>query len=180
MISRCIEDVRAIERFAGGSLGVSSWYGVAYNRQEGTDTFINIENLIGTAFIDTLTGSAGDNLLEGLAGDDFLDGLGGSDTVSFSRAAEAVQVNLFMGQSIGGASTGFDLIRHFENVRGSEFSDTVHGNSGANVLDGRGGNDHLYGYSGNDTLIGGEGDDELDGGSGTDVKIGRASCRERV
>ena len=152
--------------------GVSSWYGVAYNRQEGTDTFINIENLIGTAFIDTLTGSAGDNLLEGLAGDDFLDGLGGSDTVSFSRAAEAVQVNLFMGQSIGGASTGFDLIRHFENVRGSEFSDTVHGNSGANVLDGRGGNDHLYGYSGNDTLIGGEGDDELDGGSGTDVMTG--------
>lgn len=69
-------------------------------------------------------------------------------------------------------------IRGFENVIGSDFTDTIVGDQFANALrGGRGGdllnglegNDVLLGEDGNDTLIGGFGDDFLAGGTGTDT-----------
>jgi Ca2+-binding RTX toxin-like protein len=60
----------------------------------------------------------------------------------------------------GTTSVETDTFSEFENVRGSNRSETIVGNGGINVLEGRGGND---------TLQGGGGSDTLDGGSGTDT-----------
>ena len=43
------------------------------------DTYVDIENLYGTAFDDQLHGDNGDNRIDGLRGDDFLVGWGGDD-----------------------------------------------------------------------------------------------------
>ena len=45
------------------------------------DTFISVENLIGTSFGDTFTGDGGANMLQGLHGNDTLTGGGGDDTL---------------------------------------------------------------------------------------------------
>ena len=45
------------------------------------DTYVSIENLVGSAFADVLTGSNGDNVLDGGAGDDVIQGRGGNDTL---------------------------------------------------------------------------------------------------
>jgi len=53
-------------------------YQVSNNR---TDTFINIENVIGTDHDDSITGDEQDNLLVGGLGDDVIDGGDGDDTL---------------------------------------------------------------------------------------------------
>lgn len=47
----------------------------------GTDTLVNIENIIGSAFNDTLTGNAANNTLNGGSGNDTLIGGAGRDTL---------------------------------------------------------------------------------------------------
>ena len=125
----------------------------------GTDTLLNIENLIGGAFNDILTGSSAANVLGGGAGNDTLDGGSGIDTAQYSDATAAVSVNLSSttAQNTGGA--GMDRLLNIENLTGSVFNDNLTGNAGANVL---------KGGDGNDNLLGGAGDDTLDGGNGVD------------
>jgi uncharacterized repeat protein (TIGR01451 family) len=48
---------------------------------EGSDTFISIENLLGSSFRDVLVGNGDANLLDGGGGDDELTGGGGNDTL---------------------------------------------------------------------------------------------------
>ncbi|MBX9606593.1 MAG: peptidylprolyl isomerase [Gammaproteobacteria bacterium] len=56
--------------------------GIAQNTGgSGSDTFSNIENVIGSAKADTLTGDEQDNTLNGGAGNDTLKGAGGLDTL---------------------------------------------------------------------------------------------------
>lgn len=50
----------------------------------GTDTLIGIENVTGSAFIDTLTGDDFANVLQGGAGNDTLEGGGGADVFKYS------------------------------------------------------------------------------------------------
>ena len=59
-----------------------------------------------------------------------------------------------------------------ENLRGSDFGDTLAGNSGANTLWGGHGNDQLIGRGGDDWLDGGTGNDTIFGGTGNDTIIG--------
>ena len=47
----------------------------------GADTFVDIENLIGSAFNDDLTGDNNANILQGRAGDDILNGGAGDDVI---------------------------------------------------------------------------------------------------
>lgn len=54
----------------------------------GTDTFVNFENLTGSAFNDTLTGDDGANILTGGNGNDLLDlteGVGAADQIRYSQ-----------------------------------------------------------------------------------------------
>ncbi|WP_417667497.1 calcium-binding protein [Roseibium sp.] len=143
------------------------------------DTYIGIENIIGTNGDDFLIGDHQDNVIDGgNGGKDILDGGGngaGGDTVSYASSAYGVTVSLAPHSVIVDTPVGVDwndTISGFENIIGSERGDTLIGDSDANQLKGLGANDTLQGYDGNDTLVGGSGNDTLEGGSGEDLLVG--------
>lgn len=131
----------------------------------GTSRDDSIYGLLGD---DALHGGDGNDLLDGGEGNDALDGGSnnggkfGGDTADYSKATNAVIVDLFAGTATGGA--GDDTLINIENIIGSAFSDTLIGDDfNAN---------ELYGGKGDDTLLGGEGDDILTGGLGNDFLDG--------
>jgi len=121
------------------------------NHVTGNDTLVSIENLYGSSFDDTLTGNNGNNVLEGNGGNDTLDGGAGSDTASYNDALSAVTVNLSLAGAQNTVGAGIDTLISIENLRGSDFNDTLSGNAGNNILGGGGGNDTLDGGAGTDT-----------------------------
>jgi Ca2+-binding RTX toxin-like protein len=127
--------------------------GIAQNTiGAGTDTLINFENLRGSDLADTLTGNTGNNIIEGGPGDDVLDGGDGSDTASYEHATAAVTVSLVLqGNPQNTIGAGNDTLSNFENLRGSDFADTLTGNGSNNIIEGGLGNNILNGGSGNDT-----------------------------
>ena len=153
------------------------------------DTYVSIENLLGSAFNDKLVGDDRGNNLQGGKGDDILDGGTGSagdtfnggegaDTANYASATNGVALNLGASSGSGGDATG-DQYFDIENVTGSDFDDQITGNAQTNVLSGGKGNDTLSGGGGNDTLEGGDGNDTFsntgagrhnyNGGDGTDT-----------
>ena len=166
------------------------------------DTLVGIENLIGSAFVDTLTGDDKDNTLEGGAGADTLDGGRGKDVASYASAGSGVRVSLALTtaqQDFEANSFGFnananeaegDVLDNIEDIVGSNRNDWLTGDSKANTLRGGGGrdrieggeggdeiygggdNDFLYGEAHNDELYGEVGNDELYGGAGNDKLYG--------
>lgn len=144
----------------------------------GTDTLLNIENVIGSSYADALTGNsgansllggAGNDILTGGAGNDILNGGAGTDWAYYNTAVSAVSASLATTavQITGGA--GSDTLMDIENLLGSQYGDTLTGSAAANILSGGAGNDVLNGGAGNDTLIGGAGKDALTGGAGADI-----------
>ena len=117
----------------------------------GIDTLENLENLTGSNFNDTLMGNSGNNLIEGLLGDDLLDGGAGTDTVSYESSAIGVVVNLGLTIAQNTVGAGIDTLSNFENLRGSNFNNTLTGDAKSNIL------------------IGGLGNDLLNGGGATDI-----------
>jgi Ca2+-binding RTX toxin-like protein len=150
------------------------------------DTYVSVENVIGSAFADTLNGDAlanridggaGDDILFGGDGDDWLVGGAGADQlnggaglngVSYAGSKLEVTVNLGTLTATGGDATG-DTLRNFINAEGGSGRDTLIGDNRGNLLIGGGGRDMLDGGTGNDTLRGGAGPDQLFGGAGTDI-----------
>ena len=117
----------------------------------GTDTLSNLESLRGSNFNDTLTGNGGTNILTGGAGNDVLDGDAGSDTASYETTSAGVTVSLAVAGVQNTVGAGTDTLSNFENLRGSNFNDTLTGNAASNVLIGHLGNDVLDGGVGTDT-----------------------------
>ena len=77
----------------------------------GTDTYSNMEGIIGTAFADNLTGSSSADVLNGGAGDDTLIGGAGNDTMSGGGGNDQFVLD---GHSSGGVSlSGHDFITDF-------------------------------------------------------------------
>jgi serralysin len=132
-----------------------------------SDTLLNLEHVIGSAFGDALTGNGfnnsltgglGDDTLDGSFGDDTLNGGGGSDTAKFSGfVAATVDLSSSLAQT---TVYGTDLYIGIEHLVGGSGADRFTGSDDANQLTGGGGND---------TLRGGKGDDTLDGGAGADT-----------
>ena len=149
----------------------------------GTDTILNIENVIGSTKSDYIVGNDENNILDGKGGNDyFVLGKGtdtilgdiGNDTIAFSDAGRngttigGVIVDLSKNQTYGSLDTyrvindGFGNAKYLdsiENVIGTSFDDIIFGNNDANKL---------FGGAGNDTLKGGLGSNVLDGGIGQD------------
>lgn len=137
------------------------------------DTFTSIENLIGSNQNDTLIGDGANNLLNGGLGDDVLEGMGGADTLigntgndtaSHEHASLGVVASLTNLFTVGPAviqtnDAAGDAYSSIENLRGSNFNDTLIGDNNANILTGGEGDDILEGMGGSDTLIGGNGND---------------------
>lgn len=67
-----------------------------------------------------------------------------------------------LGTADGDASVGHDTFSGVEEVRGSNFGDSLYGNDDNNILDG---------FGGDDLIDGGGGDDDLHGGSGADTFV---------
>jgi Ca2+-binding RTX toxin-like protein len=138
------------------------------------DSYVNIQDIRGSAFDDRLLGDGGANVIDGGAGWDELIGATGIDTVSYARSAAGVTVdfrpfddsqNARIARPSGGDADG-DRLVEFENITGSAFGDVLIGNSltgpfrsTANILTGGAGDDVLEGMGGADTLGGGDGRD---------------------
>ena len=192
--------------------GNQSTEGVTINLQTGGgtggdaegDSFISIENLVGTNLADKLTGSTGANVMWGGDGNDQIDGGGGNDSLygdagddTLKNSGTGIQIHYFDGGSGNNTVTyeGFDtalslslssnsgntngnngteIFVNIRNLIGGNKDDVLSGNELDNQLTGNGGNDSLYGLAGDDKLFGGDGDDVLDGGAGADILNGDA------
>ncbi|MEM7596210.1 MAG: M10 family metallopeptidase C-terminal domain-containing protein [Pseudomonadota bacterium] len=157
------------------------------------DKFTGIERVSGTRFNDNITGNGGDNILKGRDGNDTLNGAGGNDrleggagadrlnggsgnrdTASYRDSDGGVTVNLDTRKGSQNDAAGDQYIS-IEDLRGSDFKDSltgtnsrneIYGFDGADVLKGKGGQDLIKGGSGNDLILGGRGADEIVGGQG--------------
>lgn len=108
------------------------------------ESFVGIENLIGSNFDDMLTAvGVADNVLRGFAGADTIFGAGGDDIL------------------IG--DDGNDVLR------GGTGNDTGFGGLGNDTLNGGSGDDYLLGQEGDDVFVGVTGVDAIDGGEGFDT-----------
>ncbi|VDC32998.1 Hint domain-containing protein [Pseudogemmobacter humi] len=161
------------------------------------DTYVSIENVIGSAYNDTIVGTAGANYLSGGAGRDSISGGDGDDTlaggagadtlnggqgldiVDYSESDAAVNINLSTWTASGGHATG-DVLSGIDGIIGSAFDDVLIGfnemgtgaDSYTNVIYGGAGNDTIDGMGGDDSLYGGTGNDYVLGGSGNDTVYG--------
>ncbi len=134
------------------------------------DTYMRIENIIGSARGDTLTGDEQDNMLWGGAGSDTLNGGNGDDTLDGGAGDEST-LN-------GGADDDMFIARGGDDdIDGGTGSDTVsyvHSNRGVRVdlVDGDGENGYAAGdtYTGVENVIGSNFDDRLIGSDGTDAQ----------
>jgi len=150
----------------------------------GMDTFVSIENLVGTGWDDILKGDGAANRLTGGNGVDRLYGRGGDD-VQLGGGGNDV---LFGGggndRLLGGGGNdrllgqaGNDTLlgqAGNDTLLGGGGADRLVGGGGGDTLKGGGGSDTLLGGGGNDTLLGGGGNDLLNGGGGNDVLRGGA------
>lgn len=162
------------------------------------DTLLQVEDLVGSAFMDILTGSSDANLLQGAGGNDRLTGgLGddhlqggegddilfgdagadrlnggnGVDLANYGASSAGVTINLEGAGATGGDAEG-DIVLNVENIVGSAHADSITGNAAVNALSGGDGADVLNGRSGDDALNGGAGDDILIGSLGNDSMTG--------
>ncbi len=131
------------------------------------------DTLVGKGGSDELLGGPDNDLLIGGLGPDVLIGGAGVDSADYSASDASVTIDLGSAiaagpvRGMGGEAAG-DQLREIENLRGSQYADTLTGDAVANALMGLGGEDSLVGGGGSDVLDGGEGDDVLAGGAGGD------------
>ncbi|WP_270935421.1 M10 family metallopeptidase C-terminal domain-containing protein [Falsiroseomonas oryzae] len=157
------------------SLGTGDASGDRYIEMEGVRGSRFGDVLFGRSVADRFEGGGGNDLMQGLAGNDTMLGEDGNDTfaggagvdsmdggqgidlVDYGLSATAIRVSLVPVVSVTGAvvpNTGDafgDRFRSVENIRGSNFNDTIGGDSAANRLEGGLGWDQLSGSLGDDT-----------------------------
>lgn len=137
------------------------------------DTFINIEDLIGSDFDDTFKGQSdasnenfsggrGDDWFVATAGSDVYRGDEDFDTIDYSEYTEAVDVSLYdvvqstnLGEEVGFGALGAAGHTYYgiEHIVGTDYNDTLRGSLGDDVFQAGKGNDTIYGGFGLDTYI---------------------------
>ncbi|MDD5333965.1 MAG: hypothetical protein PHS32_09475 [Rhodoferax sp.] len=151
---------------AGGGVTVNLVTGTATGTGVGTDTFINIEGVIGSAYADNLIGGNAANgvtvsdvlseVFRGGAGNDTIDGGQGYDRVDYTSSTAGV--NVVLNDTLNGSASdglgGTDVLRNIEGVRGSAFNDTLTGSNTAafESFEGLEGNDSIDGMGGIDRV----------------------------
>lgn len=118
----------------------------------GTDTLLEIENLIGSAFDDMLIGDSADNVIVGGLGNDIMSGGTGTDLLDYAGAISGITVDLSNAAQQDTFGAGLDTISGFENLIGSAFNDTLTGDANDNIITGGAGDDVLSGGAGSDTV----------------------------
>jgi Ca2+-binding RTX toxin-like protein len=171
-----------------GTVVVNLSTGKGSGAEAAKDTYVSIENVLGSIHDDqltgngeanrlnggdgndTLSGGAGNDILIGGAGADALIGGGGArDAADYQGASAGVVLSLATGGT-GGDAAG-DTFTNVEFVYGSGFDDTITGDDAINRLVGNDGSDVLDGGLGNDYLVGGAGNDVMTGGADDDVFV---------
>lgn len=154
---------------ANGGVTVNLVTGTGGGADAGSDVFVNIEGVLGSAFNDSITGGnaangtvvgLGDGLRElfrGAAGNDTIDGGQGYDEASYSNSIAGIVAKLNDGFD-GTVSDGFggtDILRSIKGVRGSQFNDALTGSDTAAF-------ESFEGLNGDDTIDGLGGTDRVD------------------
>ena len=153
------------------------------------DTFVSIEGIIGSAFVDflggdnlgnninggdgndTIEGRGGDDMLQGGAGGDLLNGGTGFDYATYAKSSQGLVVDLQFAASNSGEAAG-DTFTAVEGLIGTAFDDSLRGDAGDNWIYGGAGIDYIYGRDGNDVLLGEDGNDTIQGNAGIDALYG--------
>ncbi|MBP0596710.1 calcium-binding protein [Herbaspirillum sp. LeCh32-8] len=126
------------------TVNLSTAIGTGSNGYAQGDTYVGIENVIGSAFDDTLTGFATvgtKSVLTGGAGADSLSGVQAnraSTWASYAGSGAGVTVDLYYTDgtgTTGGDATGDKLI-YINNLLGSDYNDTFFANDQGNSFDG--------------------------------------------
>ncbi|MFK7862282.1 MAG: beta strand repeat-containing protein [Granulosicoccus sp.] len=159
--------------YSGASAGITVAMAFNTTSDDGdgaSDTLNDIENIIGSDYVDILSGDAENNRLDGGEGDDILSGGAGQDVLigglgineaNYSQASSSVNVNLTSLQASIDGSGSSDTLQQIQNVTGSIYDDTLSGDAADNVLSGGNRDDLLEGRGGDDTLDGGAGSDTI-------------------
>lgn len=139
------------------------------------DSFVSIENVMGSDWGDYIYGNAAANRLEGGGGDDRLRGDAGND---------AIYGGLGNDEIIGGSgrdrldgNDGDDQINggaQADHIRGQAGQDQVWGGRGKDEISGGSGNDQLWGGEARDFIYGGQDNDQLSGEAGSDRLFGQS------
>lgn len=108
------------------------------------DRLLLIENVVGTASVDTILGNDAANVIAGGAGADIINGGAGSDTADYRTSSDPVIVNLNLLTQVGADAQG-DQLTNIENVFGSNSADTLIGNAADNLFRTGGGSDVVDG-----------------------------------
>lgn len=142
-----------------GTGAAEAFFGEAGNDKlfgnDGSDT------LVGGAGLDDLFGGADDDWLvpgSEVAEADFVNGGSGNDWVDYDDAAGAVTVNLRT--NLGSGLAAGDTYDSVENVRGSDYDDTLIAGVSGRAYGGWG-DDFIYDNTGTEILRGERGDDTL-------------------
>ncbi len=133
------------------------------------DSYVDVENILGSAFADTLSGDANANGINGGAENDIIVGRGGDDRLFGGSGNDVVSGDAGVDYVNGGS--GMDTLNGGDDndrLEGSSGNDILNGDAGNDLLRGGADNDTLNGGLGRDSLIGGSGDDELNGGDNND------------
>jgi Ca2+-binding RTX toxin-like protein len=136
----------------------------------GTDTLLNIENVLGSAQNDLIIGNIGVNWLFGGNGSDIIRAGGGDDYAYGEDGNDTLyggDGDDFLDGGLGNDSLFGDMGN--DRLFGGQGNDLLNGGAGNDVLSGEQGDDTLLGDSGDDKLIGGLGADLLNGGDGIDT-----------
>ena len=120
----------------------STGAGTATGATVGTDTLSNVNFIVGSTYGDSITGSSAliFEQIEGGKGNDTLDGGAITDTLNgdnsnrvsyLSTTVAGVTVDLAAGTAVGagGSDAGSDTLVNFNQVRGSNFADTLLGSN---------------------------------------------------
>ncbi len=190
------------DHLSGGDGIDTAWYaesalGVTVNLANSTgaggdaegDTFLNVENVVGSntadnlvggEFDNTLSGAGGNDSLSGREGNDTLEGGAGNDTLSGDEGADILRGGAGADAIDGGADV--DVIDYaassaavdIDLAAGTGHGGDAEGDTLTNVEDvvGTDHNDQIIGDTGENRLSGGLGDDDLAGGAGNDTLIG--------
>lgn len=168
----------------------------------GVDLIRYVDALWGSDYADALTLTFGefgefklyagdDDVYLASGGVDTLDGGSGTDTLRFAWSISdaalgtggAVNVNLATGSAKDAFGRSMKIVA-FENVKGTDYGDTLTGNNSDNTLTGHAGNDTLSGGGGTDTAVysgsrssytitaNGDGTTTVSGTDGTDTLTG--------
>jgi Ca2+-binding RTX toxin-like protein len=156
----------------GATLGTATAAGTIQNDDASLNAVngtSNGETLTGTLGADQIRGLGGNDILVGRAGSDILDGGTGTDGADWVKDGGTLGVNADLAAGTATRGAEVDTLVNLEDLRGTEFADTLQGNGLANYLSGNAGADTLNGRGGNDVFAGGVGNNVLDGGSETDT-----------